>query len=106
MILHTVNKSPYANCALSDCLNVASPPDAILLIEDGVYGAISTPKTTNEHLSCIKKLMREGTRFYALEPDLTARGISTSTLLANIRPIDDLTFVSLASAARAIQSWF
>ena len=38
--LHTVNKSPFGNGTLLSCLNHCKPGDAVLLIEDGVYGAL------------------------------------------------------------------
>ncbi len=38
--LHTVNKSPFATQALLSCLNHAKAGDAVLLIEDGVYGGL------------------------------------------------------------------
>jgi len=37
--LHTVNKFHLTSPALQSCFSVVSPGDAILLIEDGVYGA-------------------------------------------------------------------
>ena len=37
--LHTVNKSPFANQSLLSCIAHAKAGDAVLMIEDGVYGA-------------------------------------------------------------------
>ena len=39
--LHTVNKSPFTTQALLSCLNHAKAGDAVLMIEDGVYGGLS-----------------------------------------------------------------
>jgi len=39
--LHTVNKSPFATGALVSCLNHCKDGDAILMIEDGVYGGLT-----------------------------------------------------------------
>ena len=36
--LHTVNKSPFSTQTLLSCLNHAKDGDAVLMIEDGVYG--------------------------------------------------------------------
>ena len=38
-MLHIVNKSPYERNSLESCLRLASKGSAVLLIEDGVYGA-------------------------------------------------------------------
>ena len=39
-MLHTVNKSPFERDALGSCLRHAKKGSEVLLIEDGVYGAI------------------------------------------------------------------
>ena len=39
-MLHIVNKSPFTTTSLESCLRVAKPGATILLIEDGVYGAL------------------------------------------------------------------
>ena len=38
-MLHIVNKSPFQTSTLKTCLRMAQPGSAVLLIEDGVYGA-------------------------------------------------------------------
>lgn len=43
MLLHTVNKSPFERNALESCLQHAKKGSSVLLIEDGVYGAIKGP---------------------------------------------------------------
>lgn len=37
--LHTVNKSPFEKNALKSCLGHLCSGDAVLMIEDGVFGA-------------------------------------------------------------------
>ena len=39
-MLHTVNKSPFEKNSLETCLRLAEDNSSILLIEDGVYGAL------------------------------------------------------------------
>jgi len=39
-MLHTVNKSPFEKNSLETCLRLIDDNSAILLIEDGVYGAL------------------------------------------------------------------
>ena len=49
-MLHTVNKSPFEKNSLETCLRLANDKSSIILIEDGVYGAI---KNTNVEATII-----------------------------------------------------
>ena len=80
MLLHTVNKSAFDNSALGDCLRVAAPNDAVLLIENGVYGALNSSQDESDHSRSIKQLSANGTRFYVLKADCEARGLGDSAL--------------------------
>lgn len=106
MLLHTVNKSAFDNSALGDCLAVVSPDDAVLLIENGVYGALNNSPSEFTHIENIKQLSASGTRFYALQADCEARGIDSAALLATFTTTDDAGFVDLAAEASVIQSWY
>ena len=106
MLLHTVNKSAFDNSALGDCLAVVSTDDAVLLIENGVYGALNNSPGELAHSENIKQLSASGTRFYVLQADCEARGLDASTLLALFKTTDDAGFVALAAEASAIQSWY
>jgi tRNA 2-thiouridine synthesizing protein B len=69
-MLHTINKSPFQNSALENCLRVARNGDVILLLEDGVYAAaVGTVKS-----SLIEQAVRRHA-VYAIEADLKARGL-------------------------------
>lgn len=69
-MLHTVNKSPFQNSALENCLRLARDGDVILLLEDGVYAAAAgTVKS-----SLIEQAVRRHA-VYAIEADLKARGL-------------------------------
>jgi len=71
-MLHTVNKSPFQNSALENCLRLARAGDVILLLEDGVYAAAAgTAKS-----SLIEQALKRHA-VYAIEADLRARGIGT-----------------------------
>jgi len=106
MLLHTVNKSAFDNSALGDCLAVVSADDAVLLIENGVYGALSHSQSELAHIENIKQLNANGTRFYVLQADCEARGLDSTALLAAFKTTDDAGFVALAAEASAIQSWY
>jgi tRNA 2-thiouridine synthesizing protein B len=69
-MLHTINKSPFQNSALENCLRLARNGDVILLLEDGVYAAaVGTVKS-----SLIEQAVRRHA-VYAIEADLKARGL-------------------------------
>lgn len=98
-ILHTVNKSPFEKQSLSSCIAHASNGDAILMIEDAVYGAISgtTAAAQLAENSNISK--------YALGPDLIARGLEKAKLAEDIIIIDYDGFVDLSVKHDKTQSW-
>lgn len=93
MILHTVNKSPFGNHCLQDCLNVCTDNDTVLLLEDGVYG-INFPALSNSPF-----------RVYALQADIAARGL-TDSIPETVTVIDDATFVTLCTEYSKVVSWY
>ncbi len=96
MILHTVNQSPFDKQALTDCLNRCGKNDSILLIENGVYAALEDGQFFSN--AVVHKI-------YALEEDVTARGLSTK-ILPQVELIDYAQFVELCTKHSLIQSWF
>lgn len=99
-MLHTVNKSPSERNVLDSCLRLAAKGSAVLLIEDGVYGAIAGGAAAG----AIGK--RKGDlKFYALGPDLAARGLSETPLVDGIQVVDYEGFVDLAVEYEAHQAW-
>ena len=99
-MLHTVNKSPFERNTLSSCLRIAKPGSAVLLIEDGVYGALND----NEHASQITDRMNDLT-FYVLGPDVNARGLENKPLIDGLTVVDYGGFVDLATEHDSVQSW-
>jgi len=98
--LHTVNKSPFATQSLLSCINHAADGDAILLIEDGVYGAAAGTGVADVVAG------RTGSiRFYVLGPDLEARGIAATRLLEGVEVVDYAGFVGLAAEHDRAQAW-
>ncbi len=97
--LHTVNKSPFANQALLSCLNHTKEGDAILMIEDGVYGATAGTGLAEALRG------RSDVKLYVLEPDLKARGIDTSRLLEGVEAVDYAGFVELAASTDRAMAW-
>lgn len=98
--LHTVNKSPFASRALASCLAHLTPGAAVLLIEDGVYGALAA----GAHAPRLADAART-TKVYALGPDLEARGLAQAPLVAGVDVVDYGGFVDLAAAHSTVIPW-
>ncbi len=99
-MLHLINKSPFERTALDSCLRLAKPGSSILLIEDGVYAA----QEKAGHAGKITRRM-EDFSFYALGPDVAARGLSDAALIEGMAVVDYAGFVDLVAEHHATQSW-
>ncbi len=100
MLLHTVNKSPFERNTLESCLRLAEDGAGILLIEDGVYGALDDTAVAE----LIKKRMGN-IKFYVLGPDIEARGLAGSKLIDGVESVDYGGFVDLVEKHSATQAW-
>ncbi len=98
--LHTVNRSPFQDQALLSCLNHVKKGDAVLLFEDGVYGAMSGTVLSDT----VAELGAE-ISVYALDADLAARGIDSARLLGGVTLVDYAGFVDLAAKTERTQNW-
>jgi tRNA 2-thiouridine synthesizing protein B len=99
MTLHTVNKSPLERNALESCLIHAKAGSAILLLEDGVYGAMIGTTFTPRIEYALQTL-----KIYALRADVDARGIREK-LIGQVQLVDYGGFVDLATEHSPIVSW-
>lgn len=99
-LLHLVNKSPHDRDTLASALRHALPGSALLLIEDGVYGAVENTAVSQLLASRLGQL-----KVYVLNEDLQARGIGSERLIAGITPVDYPGFVELVAQCHATQSW-
>ena len=98
--LHTVNKSPLERNALESAVAHATKGSAILMIEDGIYGAMKgTIKS-----SLVTDAMGD-ISFYVLGADLRARGISESQIIDGVKVVDYSGFVDLVAEYDTTQSW-
>jgi tRNA 2-thiouridine synthesizing protein B len=96
-MLHTVNKSPFQNSSLENCLRVAQQGDVVLLLEDGVYAAsMGTAKS-----SLIEQAVKRHT-VYAIEADVQARGLTN--LVKEIRMASYGDFVDLVEQ-HPVHAW-
>ncbi len=98
-MLHIVNKSPTERNALDSCLATVQAGGAVLLIEDGVYGATRGSAAEPRLRAAMAKV--EG---YALAPDLEARGMANS-VSDGVKLVDYAGFVELVTKYNTCQSW-
>jgi len=98
-MLHIVNKSPYERNSLESCLRLATQGSAVLLTEDGVYGAIKG----GSFEGALKSAMA-GVKVYALGPDLQARGMA-DRVIDGVNVVDYGGFVDLVADHSNCQSW-
>lgn len=99
-MLHTVNKSPFEKNTLETCLRLAARGSAVLLIEDGIYGALAGTMISDK----VSRAM-EDVSFYVLGPDLKARGMQESKVLDGVKVVDYTGFVDLVTQHDNVQSW-
>lgn len=97
-MLHIINRSPFSDNTLENCLNTAVGGE-IILIEDAVYAATSGNAYE-------KKLRAAMSRFKisVLNPDLEARGLA-DRLIDGVSPVDYGGFVDLTANNKTCQSW-
>ena len=98
--LHTVNKSPFGNGAFLSCLKHCKPGDAVLLIEDGVYGAIGGSAVADEVKASLGDVA-----LFVLEGDAKARGIDAGKMLGEVTAVGYDGFVDLVTQHDRTQSW-
>jgi tRNA 2-thiouridine synthesizing protein B len=99
-MLHTVNKSPLDRTALESAINHATKGSAVLMIEDGIYGAMKGTVKSDMVVNAMKDIS-----FYVLGPDLKARGIDASRVIDGVKVIDYTGFVDLVAEHDNTQSW-
>lgn len=99
MLLHIVNKSPTERNTFDSCLQHAKKGSSILLIEDGIYAALTGTEVSDK----VKNAMKE-VNIYALAPDINARGMN-GRIIEGVKLVDYSGFVDLAAEHDSIQSW-
>ena len=99
-MLHTVNKSPTDKNSLDSCIRLAKSGSSVLMIEDGVYGAIKGTAQADMISNAMQNLS-----FYVLGEDMRARGVAEDKLLDGIKVVDYAGFVDLVTEHDATQSW-
>jgi len=98
--LHTVNKSPFERNSLTSCLRFATEGCALLLIEDGVVGAMQGTRLAPRLAEAMGKIT-----IYVLGPDIQARGLRENQVIEGIRIVDYDGFVDLTTEHDRVQAW-
>jgi tRNA 2-thiouridine synthesizing protein B len=98
-MLHLVNKSPFDRNSLKSCLATALPGAPVLLLEDGVYGALKGTAFSAD----LEEAMKQRP-LYVMGPDLEARGIADKAL-DGVTVVDYGGFVDLVAEHGTVQSW-
>lgn len=99
--LHTVNKSPFEQATLGQCLAIAQPDHSLILIENGVYAALNSHSLAQQ----LQQQIASGLAVYALKDDIDARGL-TENFITDIKIIDMSKFVQLCCKHSNSQSWY
>ena len=99
--LHTVNRSPFEHGALASCLARVRPGSGVLLIEDGVLGALAG----SPHADRLAMAAGGGVEVFALGPDLDARGIEPGRVADIVEVVDYAGFVALACRFGKTATW-
>ncbi|WP_461571978.1 sulfurtransferase complex subunit TusB [Sulfuricaulis sp.] len=94
-----MNKSPTERNALESCLKHIKKGSALLLIEDGVYGALKGAATSKMLGQALKNFP-----IYALYPDIEARGMQ-DRVIDGIKLVDYSGFVDLVVEYPTVQAW-
>lgn len=98
--LHTVNKSPFMTQTLLSCINHAKDGDAILMIEDGVYGGMA-----GTGLSDAVAARAGAVNICVLSEDLSARGLAAERLIEGVNAVGYDGFVDLVTETDRTQNW-
>lgn len=96
MLLHILNRSPATSEVYRQALAALGPEDHLLLIEDGVQGAMAA---LSQHLA------KAAGRLYALQDDIESRGLGPH-IDASVEVVDMDGFVALTEQAERTVSWF
>jgi len=99
-MFHTVNKSPFERNSLDTCLRLAKKGTAILLIEDGVIGAVKGTRQSAKLEGAVGDHA-----VYVLGPDLKARGLTEDQVIDGIKVVDYAGFVDLAEEHGTHSAW-
>jgi tRNA 2-thiouridine synthesizing protein B len=97
-LLHIVNKSPFDRDSLELAIAYALDGSSVLMIEDGVYGAM-------QNTTASSMVADSSVPVYVLGEDLKARGISEDKVIEGVNVVDYAGFVKLTTELDQTQAW-
>jgi tRNA 2-thiouridine synthesizing protein B len=89
-MLHIISTSPFQNTALQECRKIAQAGDALVLLTDAVYAALTDEK------------LFSGLQIFALADHMDARGIAAPDW---ITCIDHDQMVALTCQHHPVHTW-
>ncbi|MBS9402537.1 sulfurtransferase complex subunit TusB [Halomonas sp. TRM85114] len=96
MLLHVLNRSPATSRVYQQALTMMGEEDRLLLVEDGVQGALP---------QMVRHFGEVQGRLFALEEDLASRGL-LGRCDASVQVVDVDGFVLLTEQAERTMSWY
>lgn len=96
MLLHLLNRSPASSRVPRDVVRAMGEEDKLLLIEEGVYGALAP---------LVEQFASLQGRLFVLHEDLVSRGLA-ERCVAQVQVVDMDGFVGLTEATERTVSWF
>lgn len=99
-MLHILRHSPHTESRFASCLRAISSGQSLILIEDAIYALFPGTSARNalEYLPGTIGL-------YALDVDLTARGVALDDLPSQVRVINYQMMVELCLEHPKVISW-
>ena len=94
MTLHIITRSDSQSQSIHHCLSFIGKDDAVLFIEDGVYGILNNALRGG--------ILNKGAQCYYLEADMVARGLSAGD---DVQTVDYNGFVTLTESHHPSQTW-
>lgn len=95
-MLHTLMHSPWYS-DINSLLLLLTAEDDLLLLQDGVLGAL-------EGSSALNRLLASPATLWVLTEDVTARGLA-GQISAKVRPVDYTGFVTLTEKHQQQMTW-
>ncbi|MBA2817576.1 sulfurtransferase complex subunit TusB [Candidatus Pantoea persica] len=95
-MLHTLMHSPYYS-DLDSLLQLLNEEDDLLLLQDGVLGALEGSQVLN-------RLLASPATLWVLTEDVTARGLSAQ-ISTKVMPVDYTGFVTLTEKHQQQMTW-
>lgn len=99
-MLHILRHSPYGETRFACCLRSINAGQALLLIEEAVYGLLPGTNTRDS-----LEYLPASIALYALDVDLQARGLALDDVSGRVRIINYAMMVELCVERTKVVNW-